>query len=77
LAMTDLKKNEIIGYRTLSEEEIEVINEIKRAGTAIKELVDSVNELDGCDKRWAAIARTDLQKGFMSLVRSIAKPTNF
>ena len=29
------------------------------------------------DKRWLAIAKTDLQKGFMSLVRSIAKPETF
>lgn len=27
--------------------------------------------------RWLAEARTDLQKGFMSLVRSIAQPTTF
>lgn len=30
---------------------------------------------DGC--RWAAIAKTDLQKGFMALVRAVAKPQSF
>ncbi len=29
------------------------------------------------DKRWLIIAKTDLQKGFMSLIRSIAKPETF
>lgn len=29
------------------------------------------------DTRWLAIAKTDLQQGFMSLTRSIAKPTTF
>lgn len=27
--------------------------------------------------RWAAIAKTDLQKGIMALVRAVAKPTSF
>lgn len=30
-----------------------------------------------CDKRWVAIGKTDLQKGFMALIRSIAKPESF
>lgn len=27
--------------------------------------------------RWAAEAQTDLQKGYMSLVRAVARPTTF
>lgn len=34
-------------------------------------------ELIESDKRWANIAKTDLQKGFMALTRAIAKPTTF
>jgi hypothetical protein len=26
--------------------------------------------------RWAAIAKTDIQTGFMALVRAVAQPTN-
>ena len=29
------------------------------------------------DKRWLAIAKTDLQKGFMAATRSVAKPDFF
>lgn len=29
------------------------------------------------DKRWSSIARTQLQQGFMALIRSIAKPETF
>lgn len=29
------------------------------------------------DKRWAAIARTELQQGFMALTRAVAQPTTF
>lgn len=32
---------------------------------------------DGIDRRWLSIARTDLQKGFMALTRSVAQPTTF
>lgn len=31
----------------------------------------------GVDRRWLSIARTDLQKGFMALTRSVAQPTTF
>ncbi|MFQ1393149.1 hypothetical protein ACJWSQ_26375, partial [Klebsiella pneumoniae] len=35
------------------------------------------NSLQLPDKRWLAIGKTDLQKGFMAVIRSIAKPTTF
>lgn len=31
----------------------------------------------GVDARWLAIAKTDLQKGFMFLTRAVAQPTTF
>ena len=67
----------IAGYRDLTEEEIGLINACKGLGEQMGELVSRVEALDGVDRRWASIARTDLQKGLMTLVRSIAKPTTF
>ena len=29
------------------------------------------------DQRWVSVGATDLQQGFMALVRSIAQPTTF
>lgn len=29
------------------------------------------------DQRWISIGATDLQRGFMAVIRGIAKPTNF
>ena len=40
-------------------------------------MVEEMEKIDGIDQRWLAIGKTDLQKGFMSVVRSIAKPTSF
>jgi hypothetical protein len=67
----------IAGYRDLTEDEIALINACKGLGEQMGELVSRVEALDGVDRRWASIARTDLQKGLMALVRSIAKPTTF
>lgn len=67
----------ITGYRTLSDEEVALINEIKAKADEVGQLVDKVNAIGQTDRRWSAVATTDLQKGFMSLVRSVAQPTSF
>jgi hypothetical protein len=72
--MSELK---ITGYRDLSFEEVEAINYCKHIGEQVSALCDYVDGTDGVDKRWVAIARTDLQKGFMALVRAISRPTTF
>lgn len=78
---------QITGYRTLSPGEIALINEIKAHAEATLQLIEKVKNfsVNGFvpeppitpDPRWLAEARTDLQKGFMCLVRSIAKPETF
>lgn len=67
----------IKGYRDLSEDEIKLMNRSKELAAEVGILIDHLAEIDTIDQRWLNIAKTDLQKGFMSLVRSIAKPTTF
>jgi hypothetical protein len=68
----------IKGYRDLSEAEIADMNEAKVLAEKVGDLCKKFEmERPGIDKRWLAIAKTDLQKGFMALVRSIAQPTTF
>lgn len=76
----------IKGYRDLNQSEIDLMNEVKFLAKDVGELIERfkfmhtpMNNDDeaSVDPRWLAIAQTDLQKGFMSLVRSIAKPTTF
>lgn len=72
----------IKGYRDLSGAEKDLINKVKdlgeEVGKTIAELEHATNNGNlSVDKRWLSIAKTDLQKGFMSLVRSIARPTTF
>lgn len=75
--MVDNQHQKINGYRDLSEQEIAMMNEAKAKAEDVGKLCDALGGMPDIDKRWLAIARTQLQQGFMALVRSIAKPTTF
>lgn len=67
----------ITGYRDLSQEEISAMNKSKELASQVGDFIDELEKNGYVDKRWLAIAKTDLQKAFMSLTRSIARPTSF
>lgn len=67
----------IKGYRDLSQEEIDLMNEIKAEGVRLGELIEKLQANSSLDQRWVSIARTDLQTGIMAAVRSVAQPTTF
>ena len=67
----------IKGYRDLSQQEIDLMNEGKSLAEQVGLYIDKLQALDSTDKRWVATGKTDLQKGFMSAIRSIAQPTTF
>lgn len=71
---TEAHGDKIGGYKKLTDVEIELINRVKSAENEIGVLMQVIQDMEGNDKRWSNIAKTDLQKGFMALVRSIAKP---
>lgn len=73
----------ITGYRELSQDEIDLMNEIKSKGSELEKLIESLKAANAntgghaIDLRWVSIGQTDLQKGIMALVRSVAKPESF
>lgn len=67
----------IKGYRDLSQEEIDLMNEGKALAEQVGAFVDKLQAHPETDKRWVAIGRTDAQTAFMALIRSVAKPTTF
>ncbi len=73
----DNQHRKIKGYRELSQYEIDLMNEVKGLGELLGALVEKMEEIEETDKRWVDIGKTDLQKGLMSLTRSIAKPEFF
>ena len=73
----------IKGYRELNEDEIKLINEAKELAENVGDFISKLhihhNQTANMaiDMRWVDIAQTALQKGFMFLVRSIARPESF
>ena len=67
----------ISGYRDLTQEEIDKINEVKEKAEEIRKILYDLERMNDVDHRWLAIGTTDLQKGFMSVIRAIAKPNSF
>ena len=68
---------QIKGYRELSQEEINLMNEIKVMGAGLGVLVEKLRATPGIDQRWISIGATDLQTGLMALTRGVAQPTFF
>jgi hypothetical protein len=75
----DNQHKHIKGYRDLSQDEIDLMTEIKAKGEDLGALCDRLTSAlhPATDGRWVAIAKTHLQQGIMALVRAVAKPESF
>ena len=74
----DNQHQKIKGCRDLSQQEIDAMNEIKAEGERLGALIEKLQSQGTLlDQRWVAVGKTDLQKGIMALVRSVAQPTSF
>lgn len=87
---THFLQPKITGYRQLSETEVALMNEGKalaeQCGAYVAKLrtyADIARKTDvqqltpPLDQRWISIGATDLQRGFMAVIRGIAQPTTF
>ena len=80
MAQEKQQHEKITGYRTLSEEEIALLNEGKALAEQVGAYIDKLKSNFAptkIDQRWVAVGATNLQQGFMALARSVAKPTTF
>ncbi len=90
--METFTQPKITGYRQLSEAEAALMNEGKalaeQCGVYIAKLrampssaapvqVEGSPTRVALDQRWVSIGATDLQRGFMAVIRGIAQPTTF
>jgi hypothetical protein len=69
-----------LGYTAQSEQNVALVNQAKRLEEMVMRHLDRLEAADDFDRRWVAIARTDIQKGFMAMNRAVFKPrrpTNF
>jgi hypothetical protein len=86
----DNQHTKISGYRDLTQEEIDLMNEAKQLearclaflsnvethliNKALSKQSEKERYRNARASRWIAMARTDLETGFMALVRAIAQP---
>ena len=63
--------------RQLSQVESKAIEKTEELADQVGGFILELEKNGYVDKRWLAIAKTDLQKAFMSLRRSINKPNHF
>jgi len=86
--METFTQPKITGYRQLSEAEVALMNEGKalaeQCGTYVAKLRTHQGQRTSdsppallLDQRWISIGATDLQRGFMAVIRGIAQPTTF
>ena len=90
---THFLQPKITGYRQLSEAEVALMNEGKALAEACGVYVAKLRtypgtrpdgtaptlpgQLPALDQRWISIGATDIQTGFMAVIRGIAQPTTF
>lgn len=70
----DTGSQNVTGYRKQRPSELELVNENKSLENVVGDQVAKVMGTLGVDKRWAAIARTHFQEGFMALNRAVFQP---
>lgn len=68
---------QISGYRELTQQDIDAMNAVKAKAEEVGMQLDALLLMPGIDKRALAIAKTELQTGFMWAVRAIAQPAGF
>ncbi|GEA13748.1 hypothetical protein [Alteromonas sp. KUL49] len=73
----DNQHKKIKGYRDLTQEEIDLMNEGKELSEKVGEYVEKLQQNKKLDHRWISIGKTNLQQGFMAVIRGIAQPTTF
>lgn len=67
----------ITGYRELTQEEIDLMNEAKDLAEKCGQLITKLENRMDTDKRCVALGKTNLQQGFMWAIRAVARPTTF
>lgn len=79
----DNQHKKIKGYRDLSQEEIDLMNEIKQKGIELGLLCDKLADSASAGDQtaeplsWVSLGRRSLQTGLMQLTRSVARPGFF
>ena len=91
--METMIQPKVTGYRQLSEAEVKLMNEGKALAEQVGAYIEKLRKtfifepvpdspsgeesMRSLDQRWISIGATQLQQGFMAVIRGIAQPTTF
>ena len=67
----------IKGYRDLTQEEIDLMNEVKIKGAELGLIIEKLNNMDEIDKEWLSAGKLGVQQGLMAITRAITRPDFF
>ena len=67
----------IKGYRDLTQEEIDLMNEVKEKGAELGALIEKLDGIFEIDKNWLVVGKLNVQQGLMAITRAITKPDFF
>jgi len=73
----DNQHKHIKGYRDLTPDEIDLMNEGKALAEQCRAFIEKLQATEGIDKRCVSIGQMNLQQGFMWAIRGVAQPTTF
>lgn len=64
----------VAGYGDQSDDKVQAVNVNKQIEERLLRRLDDMKDDPDCDPRWLALARTQLEQGFMAMNRSIFRP---
>ena len=67
----------IKGYRDLTQEEINLMNEVKEKGAELGALIEKLDNIPEIDKNWLVTGKLGVQQGLMAITRAITRPDFF
>lgn len=62
------------GYRAQETRAVEIVTSNKHAEEFVLRMLDDLAQDPDVDKRWLAIGRTEIERGFMAVNRAVFKP---
>ena len=67
----------IKGYRDLTQEEIDLMNEVKIKGAKLGAIIEKLDNIPEIDKNWLTTGKLGVQQGLMAITRAITRPNFF
>lgn len=72
--MTEHKPMPVAGYTAQSDAKLALVNRNKQLEESVLTALDDLMACPLADQRWLAIARTQIEQGFMAFNRAIFQP---